>query len=159
MKMTPFSPFRTVSPESALGYQRAAKCERPGCDKSTKHHKPFCSQHVDEQPYVSRLLGLLAETQREHEAVRRRGWKAVSLDGVTASEVLSQLYQYGGRTVERLSRDLQLPVSVIQSYADALAKAGLVGLGRSARKNVLLQPTRKRLPKPRTEQRVSDSAA
>lgn len=141
---TSFDPIRTVIKPGAPDPQRSPKCEAAGCMRSTKERKPYCTDHVDMHPYVAGLVEALADCDRERAQVARRGAKAVDLAGITTREIMGQLWQYGGRTIERLARDLQLPVEVVASYGEAMAEGGLVRLGSSARNNQVLEPTVRR---------------
>lgn len=117
-------------------------CDAEGCNAATREGKPFCSDHVERHAYVQDLLGQIAEREAEDERVRKVGPKAANLKGITAQEILQHLYFNGPRTVERLSRELNLEIEIIRGYARALAKANHVTLGSTKRGAMVLKPTK-----------------
>ena len=117
----------------------APKCEANGCNETTRNGKPYCTEHVELLPYVSRLIDQLDERDAELNRVLRRGPQHVDPQGITAQEIILQLKLYGGRTVARLSRDLMLDEQVVESYGRALARLGAVSIGRH-RRGLLLHP-------------------
>jgi len=34
------------------------KCEAPGCNATTRVHKPYCTEHIEQSPYVQRILSV-----------------------------------------------------------------------------------------------------
>jgi len=109
------------------------RCFANGCDERTRDGKPYCPEHVEHHPYVRELQAALSQQRGEIDRVERRGAGAVDPGGLTATEMLLQLRLYGDRTVERLSRDLQLPVEVVAAYARGLARQGRVSLSHTRR--------------------------
>ncbi|HBP22474.1 MAG TPA: hypothetical protein DEA08_32430 [Planctomycetes bacterium] len=116
-----------------MTYPEALTCEHPGCLEPTRERKPYCSDHIDDLPYIQELVARICERDEELERVARRGWKEVDPQGLTASEILLQLSLYGDRTVPRLCRDLQLDIDVAEGFAMALARRGMVTLGQTDR--------------------------
>ena len=116
-----------------MTYPEALTCEHAGCLEPTRERKPYCSDHIDDLPYIQELVDRINERDEELERVARRGWKEVDPQGLTASEILLQLSLYGERTVPRLCRDLQLDVDVAEGFAMALARRGMVTLGQTDR--------------------------
>lgn len=116
-------------------------CDVPGCTESTREGKPYCPDHVDHNTYVQELMARLDERDEQDERVRRRGHKVVNMDSVTVAEILLHLELHGARTEERLVRELNLDLDVLQPYLRALAKRGLVKFGRTRRGSTLLKLT------------------
>lgn len=110
-------------------------CEHPGCGRSTRESKPYCSDHIEKHDYVSKLLSTLAAWDAELEAVRLKGARAVRLDGPVVAEIVQFLGEHGECTVERLKRERlsDQPLAVVQSYVERLKRAKRVTLGRSRR--------------------------
>jgi len=117
-------------------------CGTPGCLKTTREGKPHCPDHVEDHAYVQEILSQLAARDRELENVSKRGWRAVTLDGITATEILLYLRIHGERTVERVRREHLLsryPKAVTRAYAQALANAKRVTVGRTTRGSLCLR--------------------
>lgn len=114
-------------------------CAAAACGQSTREGKPYCSDHVGEHPYVQEILSTLAARQAEEAAVRNRGSGAVDIGGLTARELLLHLSLHGARTVERLSRELQLESQVLSGYVSALVDDGRVSLGRTNRGSTIVR--------------------
>lgn len=114
-------------------------CEHPGCNQATREGKAYCSEHVEEHPYVKELIARLAERDRQDEEVSKRGSKAVALDAITAQEILQHLAFHGPRTEERLCRELNVDVRTLKGYVGALKRARLVTLGTTKRGSTLVK--------------------
>lgn len=114
-------------------------CDVSGCTQTTREGKPFCPDHVEHHPYVQAILSTLAEREDEEEKVRQRGSKAVNPMGLTAKELVLHLSLHGARTVERLSRELQLDSKVLDGYVGALVRKGVVALGRTNRGSTVVK--------------------
>jgi hypothetical protein len=117
-------------------------CDVSGCTQTTREGKPFCPDHVDQHPYVQTILGMLAEREQEEDRVRKAGFKAVNPQGLTARELVLHLSLHGARTVERLSRELQLDSKVLDGYVGALVRKGIVSLGRTNRGSTVVRLAR-----------------
>lgn len=114
-------------------------CDVAGCTQTTREGKPFCPDHVELHPYVQTILDTLREREEEEEKVRQRGARAVDPHGLTARELVLHLALHGARTVERLSRELQLDSKVLDGYVGALVRRGVVALGRTNRGSTVVR--------------------
>lgn len=114
-------------------------CEQPGCNQATREGKAFCSEHVEEHPYVKELIARLAERDRQDEEVNKKGSKAATLDAITAQEILQHLAFHGPRTEERLCRELNVDTRTLKGYVAALKRHRLVTLGTTKRGSTLVK--------------------
>lgn len=103
-------------------------CERADCSEATREGKPYCSDHVGELPYVQAVQARIAAREQEHDAVARRGARAVDPYGPTARDILLSLWINEERTVARLARELNLDFQMVQHYVKRLARAKLIEL-------------------------------
>jgi hypothetical protein len=130
-----------------LGPRRLAPrhCEREGCHQATREGKAFCSDHVEEHPYVRDLMARLAEREAQDDLVSKRGAKAVDLESsITVQEILQHLDFHGARTEERLCRELNLDTRTLHGYVQALRRRRLVTLGTTKRGSTLVKPLRQK---------------
>jgi hypothetical protein len=97
-----------------------ADCSYAGCAQTTTGNKPFCLEHLEELPYVRRLIEEI--TRRE-----ARGSDA-DPDGPDASDVLKQLDVHGAMTLPRLSREIELVPERLLKLIRALQSVGRVRL-------------------------------
>lgn len=111
-------------------------CNVDICRDTTRENKLFCTRHVESHPYVQYLLKRIADRDTEDELVRMKGAVAVNLTGITVQEILLQLRQNGTRTVERLTREIQLDKTVIRNYVVSMQSAQIVRLGWTARNSI-----------------------
>ena len=132
--------LRTQLRSVRSGRKRATHCEVPDCGKATREGKPYCSDHVEEHPYVRDLLQALSDREDEEERVRKRGAREVDLDGVTAQEILGYVAIHGGRTIQRLSRELNLDQKTIRGYARALERGNKAHLTQTRRGSTVVNP-------------------
>lgn len=101
-----------------------ATCEAEGCRARTRERKPYCSEHLDLSPYVAQLEAELEEQRQEQAEVRRRGARAVQVDGPTAREVLRALLLEEERTSRRLAIEVGVEPELVEAYARVLRRAG-----------------------------------
>jgi hypothetical protein len=118
-------------------------CEHIGCDQATREGKAYCSDHVEQHPYVQELLSRLAERDRQDDDVARRGSKAADLEAITAQEILAHLAFHGPRTEERLCRELNVGDKTLVGYVQALKRAKLVTLAQTKRGSTLVKPSKR----------------
>lgn len=111
-------------------------CKTDACKETTREGKIYCTDHVESHPYVQYLLKRMADRDAEDEQVRMEGATQVNITGITVQEILLQLKQNGTRTVERLTREIQLDKTVIRNYVVALQNAHLVRLGWTTRNSI-----------------------
>lgn len=137
--------------ESVGERRRSRSCEFSGCGEKTREGKPYCLGHVEEHPHVQRLLLQLAEREAQDERVREYGAAAVDLGSVTVHEILLHLELHGPRTEERLVRELTVDLRALSGYLVALAAAGRISLGSTARGSRLAKPVSRSV----ADQRVS----
>lgn len=109
------------------------------CQAATKDGKTHCSEHIEHRPYVKSLLEKLAERDAENELVRQKGKKAgVAVNSITAKEILMELFIKGPRTEERLCRELNLELGVLQGYIQFFKAKGKVSLGHTNRGSTMV---------------------
>lgn len=115
------------------------ECGIPGCNETTRELKPYCPDHVDDNPYVQEIINALSANKKEQDNVLEKGPEAVDLEGMTASAIRLLLTNHGARTVERLSRDLSLEATIVKKYVDSLVNEGQVTLGRTTRGSTIVR--------------------
>lgn len=113
-------------------------CDIEGCENTTREGKPFCPDHIDHLPEVSRIKQRLAAVEDEITLVKRYGAHAVDVDGFTAHEILHYLDQYGGRTIARMARDFGMEAEVMGYYVRKLKRKKLVKTKPSRRDGTLV---------------------
>jgi predicted HTH transcriptional regulator len=97
-------------------------CQHRLCNERTREGKEYCSEHINNLPYVSKLLGKIDDKAAEEVAVEKRGYKAVAPDSETLKELLIHLKFNGARTVRRLMRELQLNEMTVAGYIEYLVR-------------------------------------
>jgi hypothetical protein len=117
---------RTVAPPPRPHTPSTRGCRHGDCEAMTREGKPYCPDHVDVHPYVRNLLDALAGRRAEEERVRSAGADAVDMDGITAREVVLHLSLHGARTIERISRELQIDGEIVTGYVAALDERDLI---------------------------------
>ena len=115
------------------------------CGEPTRERKPFCPEHVEEHPYIQQLIAKIEDKEREEERVAEFGEFEIAEDSLTSQEILAQLSIYGARTVERLARDMNLGIPIIEHYVSKLAREGKIELGSSSRGKTVVKPVKSRL--------------
>lgn len=121
--------------QSSSTRHRRRTCDHRGCGKSTRLDKPYCTDHVQEHPYVRKLTRLLEEKAREEADVHKRGVRAIRAGSLSLEEVWAELRVHGVRSVARIAKDLGLTREVAASYVKWLEDAGKVELENSTRRS------------------------
>jgi len=123
---------KVMSPLLSLGESRRrhestrGECNFVGCMAPTTGNKPYCLDHLEEIPYVRRLLDELA--RRERDSLRARAENKVDIEGPSASEILHQLEVHGPLTAGRLAREVELPPTELARFLPALEKRGWIAV-------------------------------
>jgi hypothetical protein len=105
------------------GRKKPTHCEAEDCSQATREGKPFCSDHVERLSYVQEVQARIVAREAELAAVKKRGGRAVDLEGIIARDVLCSLWINGERSVARLSRELNVDFEVLKHYVARLKKA------------------------------------
>ncbi len=97
--------IRLIVPNSGQ-HKGSSHCSHPSCSKTTREAKPFCSAHIENAPYVQKIL---AELQRraDEETVLERARGKIPTDGFFYRETLL-LLRTKDFTVKGLARRLDL---------------------------------------------------
>ncbi len=115
------------------GRRRSGRCSHSGCAKRPSEQKPYCSDHLDELPYVKELLTSHDHIDDEHARVKKQGARAVDVNGHTACEILRFLTHDGDRSVAKLARDMGLEESLIKHYLRKLQTERLIRISPKAK--------------------------
>lgn len=124
--------MRVIIPEGSSSRLGPRHCEAPGCPHTTREGKPFCTDHVEMNPHAKKVVvGLTQQEKDDERAARSR--RKVNTNGITATSVLQNVSYYGPRTKERLCRELNVDMDVLDGYVQALLKEGKISLGQTRR--------------------------
>jgi len=141
--------------------RRAPRCNEPTCDRATREGKPFCPDHIEQQPYVAKLMARLERRDVEQERVRKRGGRAVDVEGPTSQEILDYLRLHGQRTFPRIALDLNISIALTEIYLYALRRKGQVSIDQNRRGVGVakLRPRRERQAPPSSDAGKETQAA
>jgi hypothetical protein len=109
------------------------------CGGLTRDRKPFCTECVVQHAaYPRALKAILDGVDKELEAVRQRGEKAVRLDGLVVEEILEGIRNNGRLTWRRLLKDHiaflnNADALVGDAYLTKLRKNGLIAVTQTRR--------------------------
>jgi len=133
--------LRTMDRKPINTTTHTKKCEI--CEKATREGKPFCPEHVEHNDYVRDILQILEVQAEEHAKVlTRAGIRAITSDSLTAREMVKVLSVRGTSTVNRISREMNLDLKLVEVYARYLVKRQITHSGittRGARTLTLLR--------------------
>jgi hypothetical protein len=121
-----------MSPLEILGERRRrhestrGECHFVGCSAPTTGNKPYCLDHIEEIPYVKRLLAEVA--RRERDTLRASARNEIDVDGPSASEILHQLEVHGPLTAGRLAREVELQPNELARFLPALERRGWIAV-------------------------------
>jgi len=115
------------------------RCEHPGCNEATRENKPFCSEHIEDSPYLQRLTAQLAAKENEETLVGLRGASEVEEDSETLKEIQNILEITGPRTTLALAKATMLDEKALSGYLNYLKKKGLIKTTRNRRGNTVVK--------------------
>ena len=98
-------------------HKRTLICESGGCKKTTRENKPHCPDHLEAIDYVHNLLDVIKDQKVEQEKALYKGTRAIKKDSLTVKEIVLVLSLNGQKTLNYLSRSLQLSEDVLEVYA------------------------------------------
>lgn len=120
---------------SLAGFPQGAKraptthCSKENCLRATKEGKEFCQEHVEEHPYVKRILSDLANFEKEKQKVLRN--KRVIRKGYLEQEIMNVLAESSPVSIEKMVKLLSYDRRIIEVYVKSAQRRKLV----STRKN------------------------
>jgi len=110
------------------------------CGERTREGKEFCSDHLENLPYVKCLLKRIQDKNDEVTKVRKKGKKAVKAGSETLREIKNHLEFRGPRTTKCLQREMQLTESTIEGFVDYLEDEGVIRRTKTSRGDVVINP-------------------
>lgn len=116
--------------EEACTRHPSRACEAKGCLNSTRSGKPFCSEHVTMHGYVEKLV---KEIERQKTEIEKAKKGKGNPDGFVAREIVTHLTMHGDRTIERLSRELNVDLDVLELVVASMASKRLVSTSLNRR--------------------------
>lgn len=122
--------LRPLVPTGSSNRPIASKCQLANCGTSTREGKPYCSSHVEEIPYVQRILHELE--LREKESKRLDRGRYIDVDGHLVRETLLLLDQ-GSYTSAKLARLLDLNHAAAETLIRMMFRKKLAKMGRTDR--------------------------
>lgn len=135
--MTFSGPVRLLDPTewNASSKRKSPRyCEAEGCKQPTNRGKPYCTDHVQNSPYVQVVLSDLETRDAEIEGAQGR-YGSVPDNGFLVTDFLIVL-QYtcdGYASIPRLGRELNIDPKTVLKVAKKLARQGAVKLGKTDR--------------------------
>ena len=103
-------------------HKRTLVCESGGCEKTTRENKPHCPDHLKDIDYIHNLLDVIKDQEVEQERALSQGIRAIKEDSLTVKEIVLTLSLKGQKTLNYLSRSLQLSEDVLKVYAKYLVE-------------------------------------
>jgi hypothetical protein len=110
------------------------------CGERTREGKDFCGDHIDELPYVKKLLQRIQDKEDEVQKVRKKGKKAVAASSENLKEIKTHLEFNGSRTTKRLQREMQMTESTIEGFVDYLEDEKHVYRSTTSRGDDIINP-------------------
>lgn len=106
------------------------RCSAPECGRTTAGGKPFCIEHVSQNPYMSVLSARLRARDVQFARVQEEGRGAADCESHGADEIRRELLENGPMHQRRLCSELQMPSDVARFYLAALKARGEVTVSR-----------------------------
>ena len=108
------------------------------CGESTREGKPFCPEHVERNAYVRNILQALEDQEKEHTKALKKGTSAIANNSLTAIEMVKVLAIRGTTTVNRIAREVNLDLELVEVYARYLGERRITRSGTTTRGNKTL---------------------
>ena len=127
--------FRSVLPEGGQ-HKGTSPCQASGCMRSTREGKPYCSDHIENAPYVKSILGILAARNEEERVLELKRGK-IPQNGFFYRETLL-LLRTKDFTTKGLARRLDISHHAAARLINLIARDGLARKGETSRGDLTL---------------------
>jgi phage terminase Nu1 subunit (DNA packaging protein) len=92
--------------------------------RTNQTRKPYCSEHLDEAPYITQLQKLIEEKDSEIDAVRRYGVTAIHSGSETLRDIITQIKEFGPQYIGELAKLIYIDKEITKVYVDHLMDLG-----------------------------------
>ena len=114
------------------------RCGHPDCFRPTRELKPFCTTHLNHQPYVQQLV-MISGLMRDE--IERAKTKVPKVEGsLIAPEVQRYMEEVRAATAARVSKDCGMPFAAAVNFLKALHKAKVLRLRQMPRSDIYFIP-------------------
>lgn len=117
------------------------------CGGTTREGKPYCSEHIEQSPYLQRLAQQIASKQVEEALVAEKGAAEVESDSATVDEIQNLLEMTGPRTDIAIAKELQIDARALKGYLAYMKKRGMVVTKTNRRGNTVVKLTHQQFRK------------
>ena len=131
---------RLFAPKSNNSKVANPKCGDKSCGRSTREGKPYCSDHVEQSPYVAKLIKELSLRDAEADKLQIGG--KIEQDSHLVRETMLLLSQCS-YTAAKLSRVMDIPQIAAENLIALLHDFGLAIMTKTDRGAIVI-----RLPDP-----------
>lgn len=133
--------------EESTTHHALRRCKLAGCSETVREGKPFCPDHVEENPYPGAIMAILARREEElrlagEDKLEGRDHQLITeaVEWLTIDAFTSKVI-----TVCRLARDIRITSNQAKGVANCLEREGLGFKGRSPRGSDTITLIKKRL--------------
>jgi predicted HTH transcriptional regulator len=106
------------------------------CKKGTRLNKPWCPEHINESPYVKWIQAQIDKQEDELREVRRSNSSIfIEDDSLVLREILSILSYRGAKTINGLSKEMNLDPDTVSQYINHLRSLDMVLVELNKRKS------------------------
>ena len=130
--------LRPLLPSPGL-HKGTRSCEVKGCSKTTREGKPYCSPHVNESPYIQKILRKL-EGRNAEQVLLEKPRRLIPKDGFFVKEALL-LLRTKDFTAKSFSRRLDISHKASERLIDLLVRWGYAERVKSARGGTTVRGT------------------
>lgn len=103
------------------------------CEGATREGKPYCPEHVEHNKYVRNILQVLKDQDEEHAKALTRGVRAITNNSLTVKEMVKVISIRGTTTVNRVAREMNLDLKIVEIYARYLVNRRITRSGSTTR--------------------------
>ena len=128
--------FRAIYQSSSAARVGNPQCDEPGCVRTTRENKPYCSEHVERAEYVQALMAELE--LRDSEADALVAGKPIAADGHLVRETLLMLRQ-GSYTSAKLSRLMDISHEATEALIRYLHERQLAIMSKTDRGAIIIR--------------------
>lgn len=121
--------FKAIFPEGG-NHKGTSSCQAVTCGRTTREGKPYCSDHVDQSPYVRKVLNEIARREIEVHTLETGG--ALRPDAHLVRETFL-LLRMKVLTVKALAKKLDLKQDSAHRLISQVVQYGLAREGETQR--------------------------
>jgi DNA-binding protein Fis/phage terminase Nu1 subunit (DNA packaging protein) len=137
MRRNPLGTLQKFFPRDR-GSKPTIYCQHPNCGSLTREGKAYCSEHIEEIPYVQKISSMQDSIKKELAAVKRRGKVAIPKTSSIIADIIHTLEIEEEKLQGDLAKASGISLPTASIYYDQMQDWGMVEIRPHGRSNLII---------------------